>query len=342
MKEEKKYSYLKEIKYLSGFAIFLVVLGHALPADLGFSVVEFFPLKFLYRFIYSFHMPLFMSISGYLFIHTTRNQEKFNYKKFVQKKGERLLIPYFFGTLIAFFPKAMLPKYAIRPTVFSLSSFLDSFIYPRQNPIIFYWFLPTLFIIFLIAPGLRRIIIKKKNFFIFTCVTFLLCLLNLYHPRDICLFNISGAMSYLIYFWIGMLIYLNKMPCLYGKSAFGWCLCFLLVMNYCNLKGYFDSFFYLMELLMSFVGILMSFSLISFIKKYEMPSLHIIGKYSYQIFLLHWFIQISVRIGLYQIAVLPYAVVFLIMLAGGIIVPVAISRLVETRIKPMKIILGIR
>lgn len=49
-------SYIDQLK---GIAILLVVLGHVI----GYNNCEN---SFLWRFIYSFHMPLFMFISGYV------------------------------------------------------------------------------------------------------------------------------------------------------------------------------------------------------------------------------------------------------------------------------------
>ena len=54
---------------LKGFAIFLVVVGHVI---LGYIRAETFTehqwsLQFIYDVIYSFHMPLFFLISGFLY-----------------------------------------------------------------------------------------------------------------------------------------------------------------------------------------------------------------------------------------------------------------------------------
>jgi len=54
---------------LKGFAIFLVVVGHVI---LGYIRAETFTeyqwsLQFVYGVIYSFHMPLFFLISGFLY-----------------------------------------------------------------------------------------------------------------------------------------------------------------------------------------------------------------------------------------------------------------------------------
>ena len=65
------------IDWLKGFAIFLVVLGHCWLLDRG-----------IFWLIYRFHMPLFFSISGYLF------SSKRKFKDFVKIKFKKLIIPY--------------------------------------------------------------------------------------------------------------------------------------------------------------------------------------------------------------------------------------------------------
>ena len=50
------------VDWLKSFAIVLVVLGHAIQ----FSQVKSFDANILFHLIYSFHMPLFMFVSGYL------------------------------------------------------------------------------------------------------------------------------------------------------------------------------------------------------------------------------------------------------------------------------------
>lgn len=53
---------------LKGFGIILVVLGHCIQVGSGtaFNTEELYFSDKLYQFIYSFHMPLFMMVSGYL------------------------------------------------------------------------------------------------------------------------------------------------------------------------------------------------------------------------------------------------------------------------------------
>ena len=53
---------------------------------------------------YSFHMPLFIMISGYLF-YLTRIKKPMAYKKMIQDKLYRLGIPYVFFTTFAYILK---------------------------------------------------------------------------------------------------------------------------------------------------------------------------------------------------------------------------------------------
>ena len=68
--------------------IILVVIGHYNPAD----APEWYHLA--NRFIYAFHMPLFMFASGYIYAMTGNSQNKGG-GTFILKKFKRLMIPYF-------------------------------------------------------------------------------------------------------------------------------------------------------------------------------------------------------------------------------------------------------
>lgn len=83
----------KRIEWLDavrGFAIILVILGHS-----GISETN----KIIYVWIYSFHMALFFTLSGYVF--SVRKQK--SYKEFVVKKIRTLLVPYMFYQVLQIF-----------------------------------------------------------------------------------------------------------------------------------------------------------------------------------------------------------------------------------------------
>lgn len=72
---------------LAGMAMIMVVAGH-----LGYNIItvgDLFP-------YYSFHVPLFMFISGYFYRETSQEHPV----AYVKKKVQRLLVPYFIWNLI--------------------------------------------------------------------------------------------------------------------------------------------------------------------------------------------------------------------------------------------------
>ncbi len=88
---------------LRGFAIILVVLGHCIQEGSGGAYKEnalYFSDK-LYQFIYSFHMPLFMLVSGYL---NWTSIKKANGKKerrmLLKRRACALLLPVFLWTTV--------------------------------------------------------------------------------------------------------------------------------------------------------------------------------------------------------------------------------------------------
>ena len=73
---------------IRGFAILLVVLGHCIQegSGLSFRSNESYWSDELYQFIYSFHMPLFLMLSGY-FSRTSIQNAKESFHKIKQAKG---------------------------------------------------------------------------------------------------------------------------------------------------------------------------------------------------------------------------------------------------------------
>lgn len=92
MKKERN-TYIDVVKAIT---IILVVFGHCIQYGSGeafFSSEAYFDNK-VFIFIYSFHMPLFMLISGYLFAFTVKNLfSNDDVKTIIVKKVKQLIIP---------------------------------------------------------------------------------------------------------------------------------------------------------------------------------------------------------------------------------------------------------
>lgn len=84
------------IDFLRGGVIFLMLWGHCIQYCSPQSI-DFFQ-NICYKFIYSFHMPLFMIISGYLFKKTMEiNQDK------IKKKISSIIQPLILGNIINYY-----------------------------------------------------------------------------------------------------------------------------------------------------------------------------------------------------------------------------------------------
>jgi len=136
---------LRTIDIAKAICILLVVLGHYSPAN---SPAWY---KTLTGVIYSFHMPLFMYLSGYLY-RATRKPLK--YGDFVMKKTKRLLIPYFLISVLIISIKILTERYMYVENPVSWRDFISIFYLPSAG--YFLWFIYTLFLIFLIIPFFRK------------------------------------------------------------------------------------------------------------------------------------------------------------------------------------------
>ena len=88
---EKK-QYYEKLDLVRGIAIFLVILGHCIQCGSGsaFNQAQLFFDDPVFRFIYSFHMPLFMILSGFLY---GRNASGRPFWQTLKNRSLRLLLP---------------------------------------------------------------------------------------------------------------------------------------------------------------------------------------------------------------------------------------------------------
>lgn len=91
LKTKTKY---EKLDVLKGILIILVVIGHAIQYgnEISYANSTTFFSNHLFKIIYSFHMPLFMIISDYLFHYSVITGDE---KYIIKSKIERLLIPSF-------------------------------------------------------------------------------------------------------------------------------------------------------------------------------------------------------------------------------------------------------
>lgn len=92
--------------FIKGILIILVVIGHAIQALYGIDNKEVW-YNPIFNIVYTFHMPLFIFISGYFFSSSL----KYSFSILLEKKATRLLVPTFiWSTVILLISKVSHPN----------------------------------------------------------------------------------------------------------------------------------------------------------------------------------------------------------------------------------------
>lgn len=99
----------REIDILRGFAIVLVILGHAIVVY-PVNLMNVAWCKSAFSFVITLHMPIFFGIAGFCF-----HQNK-SYTYMVKKKFARLLIPYIVFNLMDMFCRLAFSELVNRPS----------------------------------------------------------------------------------------------------------------------------------------------------------------------------------------------------------------------------------
>lgn len=191
------------------FAIMLVVLGHAtfvftdgwvfkMPENPGILVG-------LCKYIYTFHMPAFISISGYLFHLTIREKENnsVSLKSYVYKKTFRLLIPMMFVLIFWVMPVKLLTGYYEK---LNCNSVKDAILFAfREWDLGHLWYLPVLFILDLlmfISYRLieEKIVVSKTKTTVFMLI--LAVISTFYYLSDKFLPYLFGKIFKLLFFYL--------------------------------------------------------------------------------------------------------------------------------------------
>lgn len=323
---------INSILILQGWAMLWVIIGHA-PLN---SAGENPPLvQWLVDFAYSFHMPLFVFISGYLF-HLTRISQNFAYKDIISDKLIRLGIPYLFFTFVTMVIKYVAPGAVTRKVSLSLTYLCEALINPSDGPLNELWFVMMLFCLFALYPlwqqgGIKGIIIATG------------CML-VYHIIPVFSPNILSASSFCrnaIYFSLGVLAarYRDK-PLLSLKNIIAIAIVLAIsALSDLLMPWHIKPF----EQTKSLGLIVISAFLAHYADRF-IPWLFLLWRnYTYQIYLMGLFFQIAIKI-LYKKGIIEsYPLGFILCILLGLYAPVIIS-LIAKRInnKFINLCLGLR
>lgn len=186
---------------LSVWGILLVVLGHS-----GFEepVIQQ-RLAYLHSWIYSFHMPLFFMISGFLYSLTNKDFYEIQLPQFLQKKVNRLLVPYIVLGVVLFIIKFSFASFSHADRVFSVSGFFAMFVntaYPNST-MGYLWYVFSLFMIFVIVSLFPCVKINLKHSAVCCCLMLVFAVLHYTVPVTSWM-NLSSVCRYMPFFLLGI------------------------------------------------------------------------------------------------------------------------------------------
>ena len=133
-----------ELKYITLAQIIgccLVILGHSFPFVTPYPCV----LMEGCRFLYTFHMPLFVWCSGFLFAHTMQTRKTF--AQYASQRALKLLVPYFLISLIGLVPKILASSVLNDTLNMDAMEIVRAFLVPREGVWGHFWFLPMIYLI---------------------------------------------------------------------------------------------------------------------------------------------------------------------------------------------------
>ncbi len=300
--------------------ILLVVFGHSYPFDVYISP----GLWKIQNFIYAFHMPMFLFLSGYLVSYNTRPAGSY-----IRRRGIRLLVPYFVLSVIAFVPKALVQQFLNDSVEFSVWHLIKTELIPRENVWGHFWYIPVVFALccfgVLVLKSIRR---YRTTGWALLIAAYLL----LFLPRTTDWFVLEDLRKTAFYFVLGMVLAIRDPE---GRVVSNrcWWLAFPAAIV---LFAFFRT-----TLTDSIIACLM----IGFVLHagtrlpvHKVPLFATIEKNSFTIFLLSWPGQAVVEVVCNKLLHLPVMLTMGVMFLAGIAVPlvcVKIVSLIDRRI-PMK------
>ena len=328
----------KEIDCLYAIGFILVLIGHSHPSD--WSSFEGSVLRRVVLFVYTFHMPLFFFVAGFLF-QNSDSLKKRGYRKWIADKALRLLTPYFFWSLIALVPKYYLEH---RRLTGIGQATLDVFINPRAGVWGHFWFLPTLFLTYAIFGALRSFVKSDKRLIAGS----LICAAIIYFlPIKTGVLGLADLRSSLTFFSVGMAINLTQgaFKKLHLQSSGDTVLLCFVTTIVCVLLTDMSYRFRAVGLVVALLMIPELWVVASMLKG---KSFSWIGERCFTLYVFSWFFQATVMLALdrFAPASTSLSVYFFLMFAAGLAGPVmviaAYDKLEILHTKQIKLVIGAR
>lgn len=301
-----------------GVGIILVVIGHFHPETSPTYWSE------IRNIIYSFHMPLFFILSGYLY-----SNGKYSYKDLIKTKVKRLLYPFASIAGIFFLIKYMAGRIVNLENPVDMNSIYALLLDPVNSYMPLLWFVHALFLIFAIYP-LSRLFLSNLS------ILLLLLVINTVLGSDYLVFG--KALTNMPFFVVGVMLKENeKLSKMTISTDWRYVLVPLVMFSLAYLIRFslniVSVYGYSAQLFLGVVGSLfiinISHTISAFSDKQIKNMLLQTGYYSMTIYLFHTLFESTVRIGFLQglkhIQV-PFELIAFVAIVCGVIFPLVFEK----------------
>lgn len=310
--------------------IIMVVIGHYMPDySPGWYVG-------MHDVIYTFHMPLFMFASGYIYMATKKDLP---YKDFLWKKVKRLIVPYLSVSAFVITIKLLTEEHAYVENPVTWISYVKMLYLPEAG--YFLWFIWALWWMFVISPFFKS---KQMRLGLFVLGIVLHYIPNIM-PEEFCL---SQFQDMLVYFMIGVVCCDWKQQISFVCKVPAWCVFgfFALAesMNLFDMGGQ-------ISLLLPYLGIAAVMTLSSLLKKWNHKSngwLMVVSSSSYIIYLFHTTFEGFAKAVVYKLPFFTdgngelFVINIFVVVGCGVVCPIILHRYILNKTHMTKIMFGLK
>jgi len=312
---------------MRALAILLVIFGHALDPYLK----EAPGLLTVRMVIYSFHIHVFVFLSGYLGkkVMTCPRGE---YLSRLARQAGRLLTVYVVCSIIIVPLKLAMNDYADRPTT-GWPALVNILIYPGDHPMITMWFLYVLFVMQAIFMALARFgVLRHRNVAEVVLLTVILAGANeLCRQHFVGLLGLNRLGELALYFYLGYQASRISQPLQEFISRWRYALLALPLAWF-----WLDSLRHVpcLGIVYALLGVALTWAVATILVRdlpFTWPALKLVGDDAYAIYAYSYFFQVAARIVLVQRMEWTDPVGLLVPLVLGVVGPMLLAHWVLRR-----------
>ena len=312
--------------------IILVVIGHYVP--------DYSPKWYVgvHDVIYTFHMPLFMFASGFIYMATKKD---IPYRDFLLKKVKRLMVPYLSVSAIVITIKMLTEGHAYVENSVTVMSYVKMFYLPEAG--YFLWFIWALWWMFVIVPLFKT---RQMRLGVFV-LAFILHYIPSFLPDVFCLRQFQNM---LVFFMLGVVCFDWKKEISFTGKIPAWSVLgsFVIaeIIKITDIRGG------QIEVLLPYLGIAAVMVLSSLFEKWNKKGngwLLVVSASSYIIYLFHTTFEGFAKAVVHKIPVFAdgsnyvlFCLNIVIVVACGVVCPIILHHYVLNKTKITKVLFGLK